>query len=409
MNYIDKYSLIPFFLFSFFVPIYLPASNVFLALSIFIVVFKIDKKNVTYNYKFFLTSTAMLFFAYVLGVFYSDNFSTGFNFLGRIATFLIIPLVLGFKSKLDFRKVQKSLFFGLTISLFFVCLFLLINVLINYIDAENFTLRYLFSYRYTTQKFVLPLHDSHPTYLGLYILVSSAMWEFNHYKLAKEIQIVIYSVFFVSLLFLNSRIVFIAALIYALFYVFLKLKSKKQRLIVLGTGLFLMVSMLYVLKDTYFVKKWQRGIVWDLTENVGNSNTTKKLVSDSRMARWQVAVEKVLEKPFFGYGTGMEMTVLKEAYIENEMFFSFEKKYNSHNQYLNYLIELGLMGLTVFFFFLTFNSYQAIKTKKYEQLLLIVFVICISTTENVLVRNMGITFFAMFFAINKIALSNENQ
>lgn len=409
MNYIDKYSLIPFFLFSFFIPIYLPASNVFLALSLFVVIYKIDKENATFNYKFFLTSTALLFFAYVLGVFYSDNFSVGFNFLGRIATFLIVPLVLGFKSKLDFRKVQKVLFFGLTISLFLVCLFLLLNVLTNYISVGNFTLRSLFSYRYTTQKFVLPLNDSHPTYLGLYILVSSIMWEFNNYKVSKGFKIAVYTVFLISLIFLNSRIIFIAALIYALFYVFLKLKNTKQRFIALLTGLFLMASMVYVMKDTYFVKKWQRGVVWDLTENVGNSNTTKKLVSDSRMARWQVAVDKILEKPIFGYGTGMEMTVLKEGYLDNQMIFSLKKKYNAHNQYLNYLIELGLVGLIILIFFLTFNSYQAIKTKNYEQLLLIIFIICISTTENILVRNMGITFFAMFFSINKIALSNEKQ
>ncbi len=409
MDFIDKYSLIPFFLFALFVPIYLPASNVFLALSVCIVVFQIDKKKVTFNYKLFLTSTALLFFAYVLGVFYSDNFSTGFNFLGRIVTFLIIPLVLGFKSKLDFRKVQKSLFFGLTISLFLVCIYLLLHVIINYFSAGSYTLKSLFSYRYTTQRFVFPLYDSHPTYLGLYILVSVIMWEFNNYKALKGFKLLVYFTFLLSLIFLNSRIIFVSALLLALFYIFLKLKNTKQRIIAFLTGLFLMASMIYVMKDTYFVKKWQKGVVWDLTENVGNSNTTKKLVSDSRMARWQVAVDKILEKPFWGYGTGMEMTVLKEGYLENEMIFSLEQKYNAHNQYLNYLLELGLVGFLVFIFFLTFNSYQAIKTKNYEQLLFLVFIICISTTENVLVRNMGITFFAMFFNINKKALSNENQ
>ena len=407
MRDIKKYLLIPFFLFSFFVPIFLPASNVFLALSILVVVYKIDKENITFNFNFFLTSTALLFIAYFIGVFYTENFSRAFNFLGRIASFIIIPLALGFKSNLNYGKVLKSMFFGLTISLFLVCLFLLMNVAINYISAGNYTLRSLFSFRYTTQKFVLPLKESHPTYLGLYILVSSILWEFNNFKVLKIFKIAVYGIFLISLIFINSRIIFIATLVYALFLVFYKLKTRKHKVIALLSGLLLLVSMVYLVKDTYFVKKWQRGVVWDLTENVGNSNTTKKLVSDSRMARWKVAVDKFLDKPVFGYGTGMEIIILKEGYLENQMTFSFEKKYNAHNQYLNYLIELGVLGLSVFIYFLSFNSYQAIKTKNYFQLLIIIFIICISITENLLVRNMGITFFAMFFNINKIALSNE--
>jgi len=117
MKYIDKYLLAPFFLFAFFIPIFLPASNVFLALSILVIIYKIDKKNVNFNFNFFLTSTAVLFVAYLIGILYTENLSRGVNFLGRIATFLIIPLVLGFNSKINYSKVQKAIFYGLTISL----------------------------------------------------------------------------------------------------------------------------------------------------------------------------------------------------------------------------------------------------------------------------------------------------
>ena len=409
MKTLDKYLNIPFFLFAFFLPIFLPASNIFLALSIIAILYRIDKEKILFNSKFFFTSTAMLFFAYLIGVIYTENVERGVNFLGRITTFVIVPFALGFKSKLNFAKIQKSLFFGLTISLFLVCLFLLINVAINYISAGDFTIRSLFSYRYTTQRFVFPLNDSHPTYFGLYILMSFTMWEFNNYKVSKGIKLMVYSVFFTSLIFLNSRIIFISSLIYILLYVYVKLKSKKQKIIALSTIFVLVVSTIYLLKETYFVKKWERGIIWDLTENIGNSNTTKKLVSDSRMARWQVAVNKILKKPIFGYGTGTEIEILREGYFENGLVFAFEEKYNAHNQYLSYLIELGIIGLLVFIFILMYNSYIAIKANNYNKLLLIMFIICISTTENLLVRNMGITFFAMFFNINKIAIINEKK
>ena len=409
MGDLDRYLFVPFFLFAFLIPIFLPASNGFLVLSIIAVLYKIDKERIRFNFKFFLTSTAVLFFAYLMGVFYTENPDRGINFLGRIATFLIIPLVLGFNSKLDYAKVQRTMFYGLTIGLVLACLYLLVNVFIGFMSAGDFSLRSLFSYRYTTQKFVLPLKESHPTYFGLYILVCSIMWEFHNYRKLNKFKAVIYSIFLISLIFLNSRIIFIVAIIYALFFIFYKLKTRKQKAIVLLSGLILVSSVVYLIKDTYFVKKWERGVVWDLSDNVGNSNTTKKFVSDSRMARWKVAVSKYLEKPFFGYGTGMETTVLNKAYLENDMDFSHKKKYNAHNQYLNFLLELGMLGLVIFIYFISINVFRSVKTKNHYQFLFLLFIMCISCTENILVRNMGITFFALFFNISKLAFNNEEK
>ncbi|MGG5485945.1 O-antigen ligase family protein [Gaetbulibacter sp. PBL-D1] len=405
---LDKYLLVPFFLFAFFLPFHLPASNIFLALSIIIIFYKVDT-DFFFNTNFFLTSTSILFVAYLIGVIYSENVNKGLIFLGRISTFLIIPLALGFRSKLNIKKIQNTLLLGLTIGLILTCLYLLLNVLFNYTKSGDFTLRALFSYRYTTQKFVLPLHDSHPTYLGFYILTNSAMLEFSNFKLKKRLKTVFYIVTIISLIFLNSRVIFISGLIYFIFYFFIKLKNKRQKIVFFVSLVTAVIGTIYLLKDTYFVKKWERGVVWDLSKNIGNSNTTKKLISDSRMARWQVALSEILKEPIFGHGTGSEILTLKRGYLENNLIFSYEKKYNAHNQYLNYLIELGIFGLSVFMFFLIFNCYEAIKPSCYKQLLLIIFIICISMTENLLVRNMGITFFAMFFNINKAVIYNEKR
>ena len=76
---------------------------------------------------------------------------------------------------------------------------------------------------------------------------------------------------------------------------------------------------------TYIYNKVIYATVWDLSKNIGTHNTDSKTTSDSRLSRWVVGWEAFKEKPFLGYGTGLEKDVLSEKYRMYSMEVSLNK------------------------------------------------------------------------------------
>jgi O-antigen ligase len=141
------------------------------------------------------------------------------------------------------------------------------------------------------------------------------------------------------------------------------------------------------------------GTYWELTENVASPNTDADVGADSRMSRWKVSVELFTERPFTGHGTGSARDLLVERYRLNNMQASIRQGYDSHNQYLGYAIDYGIIGLVFLASFLFLNMKNAIGRADLPRLLFYLMIASICLTENYLIRNMGINFVALFGAL----------
>ncbi|MEJ0034112.1 MAG: O-antigen ligase family protein [Bacteroidota bacterium] len=118
-----------------------------------------------------------------------------------------------------------------------------------------------------------------------------------------------------------------------------------------------------------------------------------------RLGLYDVALHTFLEKPLLGFGVEGADETLVAQYTALGMMDAAESNYNPHNQYLQTLVELGLLGACVFLLLLVViirNGMPRALTIRVFVVFLLFFVV-----ESALQRLPGIasfTAFAMIFA-----------
>ena len=120
---------------------------------------------------------------------------------------------------------------------------------------------------------------------------------------------------------------------------------------------------------------------------------------NTRLALWSCAIEKIKEAPFLGYGIGDVQSELVEKYEEKNFILALKSNYNTHNQYLDILMTSGIFGLILFFVFLSYMVMIAFKSRNWLLLGFIVLFTISSVTENMLNRNQGVVFIALFISL----------
>jgi hypothetical protein len=102
--------------------------------------------------------------------------------------------------------------------------------------------------------------------------------------------------------------------------------------------------------------------------------------------------------PFIGIGIGDIRSSLSDVEIGSK---SFEKNVylNAHSQYIHYLLGSGLIGLSLFLYFIGFSFYIGVTNKDYLFLgfILIFSINCLF--ENFLSRLWGVYFVSFFSAV----------
>ena len=83
---------------------------------------------------------------------------------------------------------------------------------------------------------------------------------------------------------------------------------------------------------------------------------------------------------------------------------SFERRYNSHNQYLGIMLDFGIVGLLIWILSITYPAFYAFKLN-YNFYIIFVLMFCLSCmTENYLGRFKGVAFFAFFNTLLSLPL-----
>jgi O-antigen ligase len=348
------------------------------------------------TFLFYGSTSWVLYLPYLAGAFYTSHPENIITELTRGVFFLLLPFLI-LRKDLNYQSLVRPAIWGLVIGSIVSAIFLLANNFYNFSisDVQNYR---LLSYDFTGRNFVEPLREMHPVYLGSYYLFAGILlWE-THIVNGYWKRFGITILFLLTIFFLNTRIIALLTLLCTLIIAYRKLSHKGFAALVL-TGILVLLIFVPLISKSYVFNKFYDGTRWELEENVGTRNTDSKRFSDSRMSRWKVSWTLYEEKPVFGHGTGSARELLVESYLEKDMKASLKQKYDSHNQFLAYAIEFGLIGLlSIFsFFFCTFWGSISQKQILTFYFATIVFVICF--TENYLNRNMGISFVAIWSSL----------
>lgn len=361
--------------------------------------------------KVLIFSSLSLFLIALLGVFITGDIDTAFKHLGRRSLFLLVPFSLCFYDKKHLKGILTYSLGGLVAGCLISGTFLLTQTLKEYFQTRllsqiGFD---LFNYYHTYHNFTAPL-NFHPTYLGSYFFLS-ILATLHYLNTAKEKKMLAYSVLLLLLvfsLFINSRII-LGLIFLSLVFYFSKLiinvyhRSVKKFFILTVISILLSIVIFSFFKNTYIYYRFTSELQWESSKQI-NTQINENNGGDSRLARWEAIVNIIKEKPLLGHGTGNEKDILEKKFQEEGMSFSAENKYDSHNLYLSYSVQFGLLGLLVLMIFYYRNLMTSIQTGDWVYLLLVVGLVFISLFENYLNNNAGIVFISLF--LNLFLFSN---
>src|SRR6185312_9888323 len=141
-----------------------------------------------------------------------------------------------------------------------------------------------------------------------------------------------------------------------------------------------------------FKKRYFDGLKDDLSTRQVTETT------DSRLARWETAVELSRKSPVIGYGPGSEIGLLHEKFYQKKLYSSYLNNLNSHSEYLSFLIRSGILGLLVYLATLSYGFYISLVRKDLLLFTFMTLIATVSISENLLDVDKGIIFYAFFFS-----------
>jgi O-antigen ligase len=410
---LKKATLYSVFLAIFFLPLKTSLSNFGIIILIFLSALSFIKsgirKDVLKSPGFYLGTTLALYIPIIVGTCYAPSLSEAFFQWTKSIFFLLVPVVL---LRNDLRQSEvllwgsRGLITGGILSMIGLLLVNAYNFAISGLPMSK-----LLGYSFTGKSFLSPLSEMHPVYFGSYVVFMAALLWREEYRLKPSMKWGITCLSATTIIFLNSRIIFLVALVLFCILLFRKMRLKSAAA-VLGGFIFLIALTFPYLQETYLYTKLTQGTFWELTENVAEPNTDASIMADSRMSRWKVSLELFYERPIIGHGTGSARELLVERYRDMKMEASIRQRYDSHNQYLGFAIEYGLIGLSLISIFLFSNMYFAIRNANLTCFIFYFMIGAICLTENYLIRNMGINLVALFgafFYLNDAYTTKINQ
>lgn len=359
---------------------------------------KLNNKNV-----FFLTA---LYFVTLICTIYTVDINEALFDLTQELAILLFPIIFVLTT-LDISKYKNQLLTFFSAGCFITVVFLYINAL-QIIHFYHLPFSFLFSDSFLNHHFSEPI-ELHATYLSMYVALALFFFLQRFIKassLFKRIVLIIcVLILLAAVIQLASRSVFIAVILTVCIAFPLLSFKKKSKLVFAVTYALLLTGIITVAFTNDFLK---RRYFDELKNDLGVTAS-----NEGRSVRWEAIGEAILKKPFIGYGTGSEKQVLKEKYLDKQLYTSYFFEMNTHNQYLGYLLSAGLFGLLVYFVTLGFGFYTAVKKRDILFLGFMTIIAVTSISENILDINKGIFFYSFFFSFfvfaNDKVLAEKNS
>ena len=246
-------------------------------------------------------------------------------------------------------------------------------------------------------------YSIHPIYMSMHIAVSLLFSIFLLYKEKRTNRILLIlflDIVLLIFLFLLLKKGPILGLLLGIF-IFVLLKNKKK--VWYWFFSIMLACFLLVLSSSKIRKKFVELIKIETVSEKDIETTS----SNIRYSLYRYGFETFKESFLFGHGIGDYRDKLIESYKENPVLF-FEK-YNTHNQYLSFLISIGIIGLLIFLVIIGVNFKQAYNKANHILIVILVFYCFVMLTENILEREDGVLYFSFFLCFFNVICISERK
>lgn len=383
MKYIEELQKYFFILMIVTLPMYTIVNN--LALGAFVLLSFLGmgfKKNIS-NIKFYWKKGIPVFLFFVLAFFaaFLVNPDEPFKHIERYWSFLLIPLVaIGIN---DFYKNYERLFFNsLSVGCVLTLLICYVNVFYEII-TRNEPWSYFLRWRHLSHQFT-EVADTHPAYLGVFIITSILFILFysNWRSKLKFFTIIFFTLGMIQLSSRLAILIFVLVLFCSLLYLYGKRIITPVILVILCGAFITSIGSEY-LKSR-------------LSVNLA--------YSDVRFERLRASYEVFEQSPILGVGFSQIKTQREKKYKEFGFDVAAKENYNAHNQFFEYLGINGLLGSIIFLGVFAFLIIRSLIIKDYMFFMLFLVFFVANITESMMVRIKGIEYFcliAMLFMLKK--------
>jgi O-antigen ligase len=292
----------------------------------------------------------LLFFTMVvISVGLSSNHDSGLRFLDPRLPLAYFPISIGLV------KLRKEFKEKLLLSMAWLTSFIMVFCLCWAIYRSDFFKRPEFLYNDSLTQIL----DQQSIYISLLVNISIYIFIYNIYRKSGYWVWMIVSVLFLFVMsyLLASRnlmlVLYAFTIGFALYYIFKRKKYIGGTIVILG--LLLGIFMVFKFFPKTFNRYKELAYYQFDYQNLGkeshyNMEVTKDQWNGAnfRMAAWRCGWELFLSSPIKGVDIGDKKDVLMDKYREKKFQFGLQTQKNVHNNYLDILYSMGIIGLGLF-------------------------------------------------------------
>jgi len=333
----------------------------------------------------------------IVGMIYSTDTELGFlNLFGRLSL-VLFPLVLispGEMIKSRIKILLRTFALGTFLFMFFCFCFALYRSIHFQDGSWNFNPHIpeypWLSYFYGSDLVI----SQHPSYIAMYVLLSVIICFEAWFDVLLKFKIRIFWLFtglllLISQYFLSSRAGILIGLILVPFYFMRKLR-RLQRHRLAWIGIIVLILVLLPL----IVKNWRVGSLYNSFFNEEETDSASR--EGDRLLIWKSALAIARQNLLIGTGIGDVRADLSLHYEKIGEEKLAQERLNAHNQFLEVLLENGIIGLFIFIALFGVMVHIAITDKNLLFGIFIAMIFLFFLFETALYRLAGVSFFSLF-------------
>jgi O-antigen ligase len=313
-----------------------------------------------------------------------NTFSFPKNKIETILSLLVVPLSFSLLNKQIKSSHERS----------FIIVFSITSILLSTIHFYFYYSLGLFNdtslkvNSFRTAVVEIPLVHDHPIYVSMYLAVTILFMPWFYKNITSKVKYVFILGSFlcvIDLFLLTSKGVIISIFCCWMVLTFKNFQIKKFSNKIIILGLFLVLFFVSISHIPTLERRFRELKIKTTYTKINPNNS-----SSIRIGIYDCVIKTIIKKPILGYGLGV--TPQRKCYEKVSKHLNIIN-YNSHNQYLGYLLVAGIIGFLVLFGFLLFHFKNSIYRKNDLYFIIVFFFSLIMFAENILERQSGIILF----------------
>ena len=401
----------------------LPLKSIFVSIAtISLVITSVFlNKSQGFNFKRAFFIPILFFGIMAMSLLWTKNYNDSLSGIQKALSFIVIPMVffaIPQVSKESLNNIFRIYGFGMV----FYAVFYIAIASKCYLETNN-----------TNVFFNINLVPIDPGAIYMSVFASLALFYFVQIEKKKSIEKVALSIIIVFIFLLSSKsIITIDFIIIVWFYAFYaKIPNGTKVLTILVVSLFLLFSIFFVkeVKDRFLVE-YETAFVDNISHGKLNKQpeknhnvsikeawtNTKFQQTDFfpgtalRVYQARIYKEMLQEEALFLKGFGLEASQyrIRQKAKEHNLFYDYGE-FNFHNQYIQSLAELGIVGLLILVIMLFVNLNNGLLKKDFLHIAFAITMIMLFLSESFFCRQRGIVFFILLYCLfNAWAKNRDN-